>query len=108
MEYKETYLRYVYISYALGLIANAKQRQCLVEYRLKLYVNRRSSHGYSRQSFSSDWSSQSASPSQCQASLMHIPLLHWYSPSLHLGRDSVVEQTFNYNVIAYNHDTRLS
>ena len=32
--YRHNYLRYMYISFALGLIANAKERERLVEYSL--------------------------------------------------------------------------
>ena len=35
IEYRQNYLHYMYISFALGLIANAKERKSLVEYRLQ-------------------------------------------------------------------------
>ena len=35
IEYRRNYLQYMYISFALGIIANAKERKRLVEYSLK-------------------------------------------------------------------------
>lgn len=43
----------------------------------------RGSSSHSLQFFSSDWSSQSNSPSHLQPALMHIPLLHMNSTDLH-------------------------
>ena len=34
VEYRQNYLRFMYISFASGLIANVKEGNCLVEYRL--------------------------------------------------------------------------
>ena len=38
MEYRKNCLCYVYISFTLGLMTNAKQRQLRVEYRLKTFI----------------------------------------------------------------------
>lgn len=75
-----------------------KKRNCILRWSLENQTTKQlclfcwQLTKYSRQTLSSDWSSQSTSPSHCHAPLMHIPESHWNSPRLQFGLEPATNE----------------